>query len=126
MKKILSAIIILLGGLASNSNGSELKESSTSLDMVSLRPFLVAVTQHIDSGFGSQQIDKVCDLAKKLRIEKEKTIKFKVTYNSENEPLVVHLYKDDIDVIDVFIFSTEKITKEIDQSMERFFESINQ
>lgn len=94
--------------------------------MVSLRPFLVAVTQHIDSGFGSQQIDKVCDLAKKLRIEKEKTIKFKVTYNSENEPLVVHLYKDDIDVIDVFIFSTEKITKEIDQSMERFFESINQ
>jgi hypothetical protein len=98
----------------------ELREFSTNFDSEMVRPFLERIVPFFASGFGSDEIERVCQVVATLPHDEERTIEFKIRHAGEEAELSVHVFMDDVDSPDIYFFGPGGLTKQIEEEFGRF------
>ena len=102
----------------------QLQEFSGNFDTKMVRPFLTRIQPFIESGFGSDQIEQVCQLVATLPHDHERTIEFQIRYDGRPTTFQVHVFMDDIDAPDIYFFSAPVLSKKIGVEYRRFTEEL--
>ena len=98
-------------------------EASTEFDDDDFKPFLEQIVPIFKSGFDDHDIQILDDVARRMRHNQEKTYNYEVGFEGKLVPLIVRLFKDDIESIGVYFFSSEEsLIESINQSMGVFME----
>jgi MFS family permease len=100
----------------------ELQEFSTNFDSKMVRPFLERIQPFIESGFGSAQIEQVCQVVATLPHDQERTLEFQIRHAGKDARFEVHIFMDDIDSPDIYFFSPSALKQQIESEFERFAE----
>jgi hypothetical protein len=98
----------------------ELQEFSTNFDSEMVRPFLERIQPFIESGFGSAQIEQVCQVVATLPHDQECTLEFQIRHAGRDARFKVHIFMDDIDAPDIYFFSPSALKQQIESEFQRF------
>ncbi len=99
-----------------------LQEFSTNFDSKMVRPFLERIQPFIESGFGSAQIEQVCQVVAALPHDQERILEFQIRYAGEDAKFEVHIFMDDIDAPDIYFFASAPLREQIESEFHRFAE----
>jgi hypothetical protein len=102
--------------------GKELQEFSANFDSEMVRPFLERIRPFIDSGFGSDEVDRVCQVVATLQQDQERTIAFQIRHAGKEAELEVHVFMDDVDAPDIYFFAQGALRGQIESEFGRFAE----
>jgi hypothetical protein len=91
---------------------------STNLGLDLLRPFLERIVPLIDSGFGSQEVQQVIDLANSMSVSQEKSLKFPIVMEGRKSILGVRLFMDDIASPDIYVVAESSFCGRISTALE--------
>ena len=102
--------------------GKELREFSANFDSEMVRPFLERIRPFIESGFGSDEVEQVCQLVATLPHDEERTLEFQIRHAGNEAQFKVHVFMDDVDSPDIYFFAPAGLSKEIESEFGRFAE----
>lgn len=94
-------------------------ETSISLDAEDVERFLLMLCPVLQ-GWSTQEIAKVVALSESLEIDEERALEFVVHHGGEAIRLTIDVFKDDVDTVDLYFFSTPSVTKAIEGVMDTF------
>ncbi len=97
----------------------EVQESSTSLDIENLKPILLGVSSHIESGFGNEEVERLYKFATEMKHDEEKDFDFPIIYDGKRTILKVGLFMDDIDSPDISFYSPPALASKIDEQFDK-------
>jgi hypothetical protein len=116
----LIGLLILLVRYRRHPPRQELQEFSANFDSGLVRPFLERIQTFIESGFGPAQIEQVCQVVSTLPHDQEQTLEFQIRYAGRDARFKVHVFMDDIDAPDIYIFSPSALRQQIASEFQRF------
>ena len=102
--------------------GNGLQEFSTNFDSEMVRPFLERIRPFIDSGFGAEEVERVCQVAATLPQDQEGTIAFQIRYAGKEAEFKVRVFMDDVDSPDIYFFTPGGLKEQIEAEFRRFAE----
>lgn len=98
-----------------------IEEASTNFDMEQVEPFLRAVSELVEKGFGNEEIKRLLNMIEGMEHDDEKFVEFQVVYFGEEMPLVISVFMDDIDSPDISLFTFPVLAEVIDTEIEKMF-----
>jgi hypothetical protein len=116
----LSGLLILMALYRRHPLQEELQGFSTNFDSEMVRPFLERIQPFIESGFGSAQIEQVCQVVATLPHDQERTLEFQIRHTRKDAKFKVHIFMDDIDAPDIYFFSPSALMEQIKSEFQRF------
>ena len=102
---------------------SALVASSTHLDLDTLEPFLVRVSEMIPSGFGDMEIAQVLGTAERVKPHEEDELAFYIEYDGEPSRFRMLLRMGEGGVPDVRFFAPRGLAEKIEAEIRRMDES---
>ncbi len=103
-------------------NKPELQESSMTLGMEDLEPFLQRVANLIPRGFGQTEISQVMRTAKGMALDEEQSMEFSIEFEGKRSTFIVEIFMDDIDTPDPYFFAPPALATAIGQEYVLFSE----
>jgi len=100
---------------------TDLVEASMNFDADMVGPFLERLSG-LAAGFGPAQIDEVLKVVNELDVDEERQLDFRVTYQGDEVPMRISVFKDDIDAPDVYFFGPPALIEEINKLTSNFCE----
>lgn len=97
-------------------------ESSANFDLEHIGPFLGRISALIESGFGANEIQRVCQSIDAMEHDDQKEMDFPIRHGSADCNLRVVVFMDDVDAPDVYFFTTPTLANLIDEEIDEFFE----
>jgi hypothetical protein len=98
------------------------EEFSANFDSEMVRPFLERIQPFIESGFGSAQIEQVCQVVATLPHDQEHTLEFQIRHVGKDARFDVRIFMDDIDAPDIYFLSPSALRQQIESEFHRFAE----
>ena len=106
------------------SDRAALIESSMNFDLENVRPFLVRLQPHIESGFTDADVGRLADFVAETPVEQERETTLTVVANGSETPLVFRVFMDDIDAPDLYFFTSAELAAKIDSEYEAMCEEL--
>lgn len=104
-------------------SATNLQESSTSLDLPDVLPFLQRLSIQITGNYTQKAVAHVVDLAASMKHGEDRDLEYEVLFQGKLCPLKIGLFKDDIEEITLYFFTIPSLADFIDAEMEAFFEA---
>lgn len=98
----------------------KLEESSTDFDLRNLEPFLRRLGPYITGGYSEKAIAHITQAAHRMKHGEERSLECQVTFQQQQVPLNIGLFKDDVDEITVYFHTTQSLVKLIDAETQAF------
>ena len=73
-------------------------------------------------GFGPAEISQVSRVVDELSVGEESELRFHVTHDDKTVPMIIRVFKDDVDAPDLYFFAPRKLVEEINKLMDVFCE----
>ena len=105
-------------------NDIEGEESSANFDLENIGPFLGRLSAFIESGFGANEIQKVCRAVDEMEHDEQREMEFPIRHGGTDSLLRVGIFMDDVDAPDLYFFSPPALALQIDEEIDRFFEEL--
>ena len=99
-----------------------LKEASFNIDLENVETFLRSLVGDIEKGFDQKQISKVNKMIVKMKVDEEKEKKFPITFQGNKTQLIIGVFKDDYEEIDLHFYTDPKLANIIDNKILSFCE----
>jgi len=103
----------------------KLYESSSSFDKKMILPFLIRLSNAIDSGFNLKKVEKLAEFTFKVALDDQKQTEFYITHQNQKVKMIFSVFADDIDSYAIYIFTSKQVSELIDQEMEALFEELD-
>jgi len=97
-----------------------LQEFSTNFDPEMVRPFLERIQPFIESGFGTQQVEQVCQFVSSTPHDEERSLEFAIRHAGKSAKLQIRVFMDDIDAPDIYFFSPPALSQKIEAEYIQF------
>jgi len=93
---------------------------STNFDSDTVRPFLERIQPLIEAGFGSAQVEQVCQTVATLAHDQEQTLEFQIRHAGKDARFQIQVVMDDMEAPDLYFFSSPALTRQIESEFMRF------
>ena len=93
-------------------------------DQENVKSFLQRIAPFIDSGFGSNEINRVVELIDGLDHDEEKGLEFSIVFKAQPSPFLVRAFMDDIQAPDLSFFGPPELAERITFEMRAFCEEL--
>jgi len=100
--------------------GNGLQEFSANFDSEMVRPFLERIRPFFDSGFGSDEVERICQVVATLAEDQEGTIAFQIRHAGKEAEFKVRVFMDDVDAPDIYFFGPGALKEQIGSEFGRF------
>jgi hypothetical protein len=82
--------------------------------------FLELIVPLIDAGFTAREAQQVVDLAKRMSVEEEKSLKFPIVVDGKESLLAVRIFMDDIESPDIYLTAEPSLCAGIRSALHEF------
>lgn len=104
----------------------ELHESSTALQPEEFEVFLRRVVALVDKGFSEREAAHIAQLAAQMAHNEERGLEYEVVFQNQRVPLKVTLFKDDVSSVDLAFFTSEALSRRLDELTDVYFAEAGQ
>jgi hypothetical protein len=98
----------------------EEREFSANFDSGMVRAFLDRIQQYIESGFGTTEIEQVCQAVVSLPHDQQRALQFDIREAGQDGSLEIRVFMDDIDAPNIYFVSRPDLVTRIKSEFQRF------